>query len=80
MYYNSLEKNFGNGFYPSPVIFETCDSEIDIIFEYIDGVWKQYTQDCIKSLSTKNHDFLLNLLNDCEYNSTVIVDRLGMII
>ena len=80
MYYNFHEKNLGNGFYPYPSFSELCDSEIDIVFEYINGVWKQYTEDCIKSLSKQSHANLLNLLNCSKYNSNVIVDRLGMII
>lgn len=37
LYYDSYEKNYGDGFYPLIYKDLSCDKQIDIDFELIDG-------------------------------------------
>ena len=37
LYYDSYEKNYGDGFYPLVYKDLSCDKQIDIEFELIDG-------------------------------------------
>ena len=38
LYYDSYEKNYGDGFYPLLIKDRSCDAQIDILFELIDGI------------------------------------------
>ena len=80
LYYNHYEKMEGRGFYPLTFRNNFCDSEIIIGFEFINGVWKQYNESCIRKLSNEEYKKLLDLLNDSENNSNIILDRLGYLI
>ena len=80
LYYDSYEKNFGDGFYPLTFKDKSCNESVDIGFEYINGVWAQYTENCIKGFDLGEQKKVLNLLNDSKHHSNIIVDRLGYLI
>jgi len=65
-YYDSYEKDFGDGFYPlvktnEPV--EPAMKETQIQFQLINETWKQTSNDSIYGLDGDNGKVLLDILN-----------------
>ena len=61
MYYDSYEKNNGDGFYPMLFKDQSCDSEIDIFFELYDGELTQLSGPSIKGYDGNTYNEILKL-------------------
>jgi len=55
LYYDSYEANYGDGFYPMLVRDTSCDSSIDVAFEYYDGELVQLSGPKIKGYDGSTH-------------------------
>jgi hypothetical protein len=79
LFYDNYEKNFGDGFYPQTYSSKGLQ-EIVIEFVFIDGCWKQNSEDPITGFDGNERNVILNLLNDNKNYSSVILDKLGYLI
>lgn len=79
LYYDSYEKTYGDGFYPSTTFVKGYDC-ILTGFKNADGCWKQVTGDPITGFDADERNNLLKLLNDDVARSNHILDTLGYLI
>jgi hypothetical protein len=79
LYYDSYEKNFGDGFYPQTTFVQGYES-INIQFNFTDGCWQQSSGDPITGFDGNERKNILNLLNHHNYISNNILDTLGYLI
>jgi hypothetical protein len=79
LYYDSYEKTYGDGFYPSTTFVKGYES-ILTGFKNADGCWKQVTGDPITGFDGNERNNVLNLLNDERYRSNHILDSFGYLI
>ena len=94
LYYDSYEKNFGDGFYPQTTFVQGYES-INIQFNFTDGYWQQSSGDPITGFDGNERKNVLNLLNHHDklhseviagttvpaiYVSNTILDILGYLI
>jgi hypothetical protein len=73
-YYDSYEKDFGDGFYPLVKTNNTIEptmKETQIQFQVINNIWKQASGDMIYGLDGENGKILLNILNAKQGSVTV---------
>lgn len=73
-YYDSYEKDFGDGFYPLVKTNETIEpamKETTICFQLINNIWKQTSGDMIYGLDGDNGKVLLDILNAKHLSATV---------
>ena len=61
LYYDSYEAKHGDGFYPLTYMDQSCDTEIEIGFELVNGTWMQATGPHIHGYDEYNK--VLNFLN-----------------
>ena len=60
MYYDSFEKDHGDGFYPLMVKEIGCNTEIDILFEYYDDELTQLSGPPIKGYDGDTINLIIN--------------------
>ena len=77
LYYDSYEKNFGDGFYPLIKFLNGYD-EIDIEFKYSNGCWRQMSGDNIHGLDGNQKNLLLEKLNENKICCRMILNKVGM--
>ena len=77
VYYDSYEKNFGDGFYPV-LIFSHGYKQIIIDFRYSNGAWRQDSGDNIHGLDGNGKIILLDILNDNKICCNTILNKTGM--
>ena len=77
LYYDSYEKNFGDGFYPQTT-FSKGFTEIEIEFRYSNGFWRQCSGDNIHGLDGNERTYLLTILNDNKICCSSILNKIGM--
>ena len=61
LYYDSYEKNNGDGFYPMVHKDQSCDSTIDIQFELYDGELTQLSGPQIKGYDGNTYNDIIKL-------------------
>jgi hypothetical protein len=77
LYYDSYEKNFGDGFYP--LITPTHGyTETDIQFKYSNGCWRQMSGDSIHGFDGNEKNILLEKLNENKICCRMILNKIGM--
>ena len=68
LYYDSYEAKFGDGFYPLTYKDQSCDTEIKIGFEFINGNWSQATGPSIHGYDGNEYSKVMAQLNkDFQY-------------
>jgi hypothetical protein len=82
MFYDSYEKEYGDGFYPVNEKDATCNSEIIIQFKLFNTLfWKQTTSTSIDGLDGDQGLILLNKINEMSKNKgTTIFNKNNNII
>ena len=61
MYYDSYEMKNGDGFYPMVFKDQSCDSEIDILFELYDGELTQLSGPSIKGYDGNTYNLIIKM-------------------
>ena len=61
MYYDDYEKKYGDGFYPTVFKNQSCNSEIDILFELYEGELTQLSGPPIKGYDGNTYNEILKL-------------------
>lgn len=63
-YYDSYEKNYGDGFYPLTYRDRSCDAQIDIEFELNNGTLSQLTGPIIHGFDGDTYNDIINTFNN----------------
>jgi hypothetical protein len=79
LYYDSYEKTYGDGFYPSTTYSSGYESLLTG-FKNVDGCWKQVSGDPITGFDGNERNNVLNLLNDHVFKSNHVLDSFGYLI
>lgn len=61
MYYDSYEKNYGDGFYPLVYKDKSCDAQIDIEFEMCDWMLNQVSGPIIHGYDGDTYNQIINI-------------------
>jgi hypothetical protein len=79
LYYDSYEKNYGDGFFPLTMYYKGYD-QVNIGFIYSNSFWRQISGDNIHGLDGNERNYLLNILNDNKICCSSILNKIGMTI
>ena len=75
LYYDDYEAKNGDGFYPLTYNNASCDTEIEIGFEFINGTWMQATGPHIHGWDGNEYSKVMKLLNEQYKKNNLCINK-----